>query len=339
MPPGGAMPKGRCCGFAALLLLGLALAAARAAAVSEGAAAGAISGALRWGGAGDGFSTAGRKLRLEVFLEGRPTATLTAVSDRRGRVFFSRLRTDPSYSYALVFPYQGIDYNSGLHSFPAGLRTLELQVFAYPVRAQPIALRLPFAHFLVFPPAPGETELLCRLTLMLENPSPWTWRPATAAPRSGAAVPLPRQASEVQVAGDFPLQAATVEEETVWLNLPLPPGTMQMQLEFRLPIRRGRAALDLPQPLPGGNWLLLAPDRAIQFSGPGVRQLGAQELAPGKLFTAAELHPGGGGIHVDVSGWSAASRGPRGLLILLLPLLGMALWLDRRYKKSGRRDW
>jgi len=184
----------------------------------------------------DPSGLAGLEVTLHRFFNDESLGTVTSVSDSEGHVQFEGLPTGADYRYAVVVPYQGVEYGSELASFPEASTALPLTVSVYDTTDSDEAIRMLRTH-LIFDYV-GEGFRVAEM-IIIGNDSDRTFVSVQeggghGVRSGGLEFALPEGAMGLTFE-DNRVEESVVRIEGGFLDtLPVPPGGRQLLLSYAL---------------------------------------------------------------------------------------------------------
>ncbi|HIQ11472.1 MAG TPA: c-type cytochrome [Caldilineales bacterium] len=212
---------------------------------------------------------ADQPVRLFIFEQERFADMREGRTDEEGRIHFTGLPTNPTWTYVAETSYQDLTYHSEPGQFTPDSDRIELIVSVYDPGATIDAVSIERAHWLVDLTTPGfvdvgEVYVFANASDRVyagERPDP------NAAPRV-LEIPLPEDAIHINVEGQTEDGRFQLDGTTVIDTQPLAPGAIQIFLRYALPVVDGRVELSHPLPYYTRMLNLLAPDIGITVEAP-----------------------------------------------------------------------
>lgn len=127
-----------------IFVLVLCLVPVRALAQSQGIIEGQVVNGTASGGPVEGLT-----VTLHVFVGVEEQSPQIATTDAEGRFRFEGLSTEADHGYALLSNYEGVDYGSGLLTFPEGETALSVPIQVYEPTESDEAVSIERAHIFV----------------------------------------------------------------------------------------------------------------------------------------------------------------------------------------------
>lgn len=209
----------------------------------------------------------GITVTLHVFdTQGVQRASLSTLTDPKGRFSFSGLDTSANLLYVAAVNFEGIVYRSPALSFPEGQASLYLPVLVYEATDSDADIVIQKAHFILNPDPDAE------LVSVMEMYSVVNKGLKTLRAKEGASLrfPLPSEAR------DFSSDALALGTGEAIYALPVLPGPMPqaLVLEYSLPVQGDSLELRRRIPYPVESYNILVADVGLVVEAPGTRKAG-----------------------------------------------------------------
>jgi hypothetical protein len=249
---------------------------------------GIIEGQVNNGTAG-GDSAGGIQVTLEPFKDGVAQTPVVTLADAGGVFVFSRLATEPAYSYQAKASFQGVEYTSEPVTFTANVTSVSAEITVFNTTEHDGNISIALAHTILYP---ENGSVLVKEYYLLTNAGDRTFPGPIQGTDNGTLLfTLPPGAADLQVTFG---RMENFGGNSIMDTTPVKPGMHEVAYQYRL--NQGIAGLAFTQKInygaarfdflvQGENYKVageqLTPDEPLNIGGVMYTHYSAAELPPG----------------------------------------------------------
>jgi len=212
---------------------------------------------------------------VEVYGNDQLIGKLDIKLDDDGTTTIDNIPTGPGYQVLARVTHAGVEFDGVIE---ANNRSLQLSVPVFESTETRPDWNVQMRHLIV---QPADDGVQVMEVIAISNPSDRAWlgeKPAADGKRMVFTVPLPADATKVQLAGGFHECCTKVENGRITNTMPLVPGVTQYQFSYVVPVKNGSADITATFAVPVKSMMVLVPEgtsaSAIGLEGPKTVNMG-----------------------------------------------------------------
>ena len=209
--------------------------------------------------------------------------------------------------------YAGVEYSKDAPQVDAMHADQVVDLTVYETTETDPNLQVQMQHLNV---APGDGGLRVELMLAVQNPvdRAWIGKPGLDGSRATIALPLPIDAKNVQLSGDFHACCARIQPGRVTELQGVLPGVSKFRVGYTMPIKNGAADLAIKTIAPVQNFVMFMPAGLKTANVVGVEPMDASAMGAKDMqfFNAKDL-PAGQDVKMSIAGIPQTRAGTGGM--------------------------
>jgi hypothetical protein len=233
-------------------------------------------------GTKDGPALKGDPVIVELYHQDKIIRKIETVLDDKGMAVLTGLSLLLDFQPLVKVKHAGVDCQVVGRPMSKQQPNQQIEVPVYEVTEQDPGWQVHMRHVMLESTPQG---LNVMEMLAIENPSDRTWLGTKAADgtRRTIVVPLSADIIEVRVNGDRYEGCIREKDGSIVDTQPLPPGVVQVQLNYSVPAKDGQVSLSAVAPALIKNMIVFAPEDGSIKKVEGLEATGTQDMPKGKM--------------------------------------------------------
>lgn len=222
-------------------------------------------------GTKDAPSPVGAAVKVEFYVQTKVAKTVEGVLDNHGVLILENIPLAGPSQALVTVTHDGVPYRSLSQLMSSDTPDQMVRVNVFETTAENPGWQVSMRHIMVERTAMG---LVINEMIAVTVPGDRTWigkvgDDKTASPVT-MVIPITKNAAQIALGSGLKSDKITIEDSQIIDRLPLSPGTMQLQLAYVVPVKDGKASVELTAPADIKQLVLFAPDDGSTITAPGL---------------------------------------------------------------------